>query len=608
MHGGALDLDGAGRIAEVVLERVFARPMRADELLIDAGRGIVDWGVHFGVLPHDALDATKRPYGLSKPRNPPSMKRFEAKYGHHYRDNVRDSENFAPVWSSLFDMGDFGRYVVDSAMYNFSRYRLGQFVPERGTQEPRLIRSRWRKFIQSLTDAQRAEWVQAQSDGSSASHLPLWLLDDEPSPNRLTEDQQALYRAAWTPRRPSPDDGYPGELARRWVFQRVLSLGWTPRLFGQHDWFIERPYLGRTEHKAERWGKKYQWVAFHELLARVADNYQFRSSGKENEPYDGLQQMIGRREIDPSLPPISYREFEVNRGESAISWVSSPIRLRSALSPRIVFTRFRGDVSRFIDEHESEPEVGRVVPLLDESGAAWIPLDASEVQRESVDDADGPKLEQSLRLRTALVRDGNSSRDTRWLTKAWHERADDFEHHGHVDCCYAGEIGWSARPCPYRSDEAWEVKRGATSVAIINPVEDYTWESSLLDCSIGASTWATMPAAFLQSQTNVRMIAAGPSWVDPTGQIVATYLQTGLNRYQGYFRCGLFARKDWLVQVLKREGLALVILGRFQRMRLAGRDTFRYRSVEGWSSAILSANGTLANPATPIREEGPTDG
>lgn len=29
---------------------------------------------------------------------------------------------------------------------------------------------------------------------------------------------------------------------------------------------------GRDAHKAERFGKKYQWIAHHELLARLADN------------------------------------------------------------------------------------------------------------------------------------------------------------------------------------------------------------------------------------------------------------------------------------------------------------------------------------------------
>ena len=74
---------------------------------------------------------------------------------------------------------------------------------------------------------------------------------------------------------PKPvNDEYPTDVARRWVFRRTLSLGWTPKLFGTQDRPLGTAVRGREEHKSERWGKKYQWMAYHELLARVADNYQ----------------------------------------------------------------------------------------------------------------------------------------------------------------------------------------------------------------------------------------------------------------------------------------------------------------------------------------------
>ena len=50
-------------------------------------------------------------------------------------------------------------------------------------------------------------------------------------------------------------------------------------------------------------------MAYHELLARVADNFQPSRRLDGDMPYEGLRQIIGDREIDPSLPPIDFRAF-----------------------------------------------------------------------------------------------------------------------------------------------------------------------------------------------------------------------------------------------------------------------------------------------------------
>ena len=58
-------------------------------------------------------------------------------------------------------------------------------------------------------------------------------------------------------------------LIQRFVLNRVFELGWTSELFGEFDRHAESHSTNyRTSHKAERIGKKYQWLAYHEVLAR----------------------------------------------------------------------------------------------------------------------------------------------------------------------------------------------------------------------------------------------------------------------------------------------------------------------------------------------------
>ncbi|MBC1802171.1 ATP-binding protein [Listeria booriae] len=52
---------------------------------------------------------------------------------------------------------------------------------------------------------------------------------------------------------------------------RILELGYSPEHHGEYDYNF-RSY-DRHDHKMERIGKKYQWIAFHELLAKLTDNF-----------------------------------------------------------------------------------------------------------------------------------------------------------------------------------------------------------------------------------------------------------------------------------------------------------------------------------------------
>ena len=87
------------------------------------------------------------------PGPPPSQATLDAKYG--WRKDQPDDESYSAIHSSVLSMGDFGRYVVESGVHTFSRYRIGQDYPERGPREPRVIKSRWAEFVASLSDKQK---------------------------------------------------------------------------------------------------------------------------------------------------------------------------------------------------------------------------------------------------------------------------------------------------------------------------------------------------------------------------------------------------------------------------------------------------------------------
>ena len=90
-------------------------------------------------------------------------------------------------------------------------------------------------------------------------------------------------------------------LIQRYVLWRVFDLGWTTERFGEFDRSVAERSYRQDESKAERIGKKYQWIAYHEILAYVADHYQYRASfgDDEDDVYKGPWQE-SLRDIDPS--------------------------------------------------------------------------------------------------------------------------------------------------------------------------------------------------------------------------------------------------------------------------------------------------------------------
>jgi hypothetical protein len=94
------------------------------------------------------------------------------------------------------------------------------------------------------------------------------------------------------------DSAHPDfQRARGEVMARVWNLGWRTALFGDIDRHIaEDAYRLHREHVGvERYGKKYGWIAFHELVGRLAD------AGKIPDRWVGGGRNL-TPDIDPSFP------------------------------------------------------------------------------------------------------------------------------------------------------------------------------------------------------------------------------------------------------------------------------------------------------------------
>jgi hypothetical protein len=113
-------------------------------------------------------------------------------------------------------------------------------------------------------------------------------------------------------------------LIQRYILNRVLDLGWTSERFGYFDEHIIG-YDGRRASKPERIGKKYQWIAYHEILAKISDNFQYHDYYGHSEI---VQRYIGpwqnhRRDIDPTNTVSSTPGGTLLYGHTPSWWASA---------------------------------------------------------------------------------------------------------------------------------------------------------------------------------------------------------------------------------------------------------------------------------------------
>jgi hypothetical protein len=159
------------------------------------------------------------------------------------------------------------------------------------------------------------------------------------------------------------------------AIKRIFQLGYDSELHGDFD--LLRTSWSRSSQKLERIGKKYQWIAMHELLAQVSDNYKkkarFSDNSNNEEDFSGPWEPF-IRDIDPSTI------FKFYKDQDSISF---PKQNNDLI--------WETDDANWIDlEVSSEIDFSKIINQTDLSGQEWLVLKTYEFLKDdrSVDAKD----------------------------------------------------------------------------------------------------------------------------------------------------------------------------------------------------------------------------
>ena len=383
------DSDAKTSLAQLVYDLVFKDGKPPCHILLrDYARGVVEVALRDGlnlvnVEPHKI----RPPYKSEWPLQIPSEEDVRD-YGKLSEEMSDEQWAFRLIYNSVIENGDFARYIIGDRL-KWSKRRLGE--------EHKLSRKeQLDAFVASLTDRQTSAWDSYigirdgprfySLDGAALSAFSEDLPPLDSDINTTTDQAERKFRRTLgktkehvflelvlpylnAPLAEKDELAFPSSIAKRWILKRVRDLGWTEDRFGRFDSDLDRYShpRGRTT-KPERMGKKYQWIAYHEFLAHVADNLEFREDYWSEAPavYDGPWQ-LWLRDIDPSSLLKSPRrsKWEPN----VLTWWAS-IEFHAWKEER--------DDAKWLKRLDLLPEIASLPVVVDpENGREWFVLECA---------------------------------------------------------------------------------------------------------------------------------------------------------------------------------------------------------------------------------------
>ena len=569
-----------GELAQNIYTWVFKDGDPPPHLLLrDYARGVIELALVRGAELDLEVSKVRPPYGSECPASVPSDEELK-KYDEWHEDMADEEWARVSLYESVMGHGDFARYVIGTnhGSFPWSSRRLG-WPRELTAKEQRDL------FVESLTDRQRKSWERYRStaaldvprvmqvllslrkDERSASEAELNEKDAENEIDAVKAERERVFKNTLGKEKSKTFDEhvkpylenraqYDNELrfdlsiAQRWIFKKVLELGWTVEQFGKFDRWVDRDNM-REEQKTERIGKKYQWIAYHEFLARTADNFEFRGDlwSEGDRVYDGPWQEHFR-DIDPSfVSKVTHQEaFKAH----ANSW----------------WFHVRHDAWQ--TEQEAEPwlrgtqDLPAVEPLLEvtdpDSGARWLTLQSyykweqttpPEEERSSV-----PRREIWYMLKSYIVEKSHSEEVVRWAKRQdfagrWMPESLDLRD------VFFGELFWSPayghRHSASYGYEGWTRGR-ASSVPhpILATAEEYSWEPGFDSSMEDLTMRVHLPCDWLAERMKLRSGEAEGHYQDRRGTLISLDPST---RTPG--PGALLVRKDELMDFLEDSRYAV---------------------------------------------------
>ncbi len=369
------------KLAELIYDLIFKDGSPPPHFLLrDYAQGVIKETFRRGIKLKFDPSKVEPPYKSDPPDTAPNVEDLKKKY---YPDDFSWDKNpegrgIVSIWSSLMyasagGLADFGNYELGSALNHWYSRKLSEPTPL--TREEKKER-----FEKSLSSKQKDLYLiqdELKHKALTVSISSIFKKDKDvvikPKDGveqqydkaykefivSLSENQVKDFHELENHNRRIED--FDHKLAEQWIFTKIVSDWYDPLLHRDFDSSVQTS-RDRGAPKIERIGKKYQWIGMHQILARIADNYQFKGSSWSEGAvkFQGAWQ-TWERDIDPSsilngkiVKPTKDEKWWIGQEYSA--WEKYP------------------KAEDWLKEFSDMPDIGRIIELEDPKGKNWLNL------------------------------------------------------------------------------------------------------------------------------------------------------------------------------------------------------------------------------------------
>ena len=321
-------------------------------------------------------------------------------------------------------------------------------------------------------------------------------------------------------------------LAVKWIMERY---GYEEKWFGEYDRSIGYGRM-RQVYPGERVGKKYQWIALYEMVARLSDNYPMHDRWNDNEDvaYNGTWEPY-IRDFDPTML-LKERIPAWYEPESHYWWNS------------VDYAEWSGDRTEWTRTSDNLPDPSKVIETVDENGVHWIALKAFPDWVEPHEKDSGIYCNLWYQIRGYIVDESQFADFALWaldqnFTGRWMpEVSDRYE-------MFSREYYWSSAYRYYEEDgmtkrEVFD-KQDRRKIADVElPCINFLWESEY-DYSKPGTVSYMKPSRQLFEGMNMRYSDVDGELMDTEGKLLCFDASAAHNSH-GYF----LVRKEALLKYL----------------------------------------------------------
>jgi hypothetical protein len=583
-------------IARKVYNKVFRTGQPIPHILLrDYARSTLEYALYHNLLSPDINPQNFRPpYNSEWPIENPTQAELEKLEGDEFSSDIKSSLMGFP--------GDFGNYtmtcVCDWSLTPLSEKATATWY-ELQVQFAQSLRDdlkqRFLNYLNEIDDVDEDidletllnslekfddEELEQTSGEETDAEESSWDVLKKEIIESLDAERQAYFKWISGMLGDKHPASFSKKWAQRWVCKRAYELGWKEELFKDFESHCSRG-RGRGANFMERIGKKYQWIAYHQLLAHLADNLHWIDRGYsdvDDSRYFGPWQSWNR-DIDPShWLRKTERKYEGRQWWQPYQFPFAEDNFDEQL--------------QWMWSESIIPPFGQLFHVtIPQDGSLWTVLHgfADQSKHSLIIDNDTTKQNGWFRINSIII----TKKDCRQLIKSTTGKnlcdpnLTGINTTGHQ--VFLREYPWY-ESCKDITDWREPDSRFKKIITVkhLVPIAKYEWESGSLDHSIMDNI-----SFYLPSKTLISGLGLSASFGEKVGQWVDT------NGHLAFFDPCIaeqgpsyaLIRTDLLLHWLEQQGLQLVWLVGGEKYLIANKSSTFYGRLVFSGAYIMTEHG-----------------